>query len=136
MKAATFDMGIAADASNFVKAIEACTTYVGRSGREYSNQLTQILKGDVDVLPTTPMPVRPTLAAIVADNREHIIYPEDRKTALRKQEKLADVIMQLYDEILEQCLLELKVKPKGEDGFEAVETNRDPLWLRGRIQHV
>ena len=136
MKAATFDMGKTADAANFVKTIETYTTFVGRSGREYSNQLKQILKGEVDVLPTIPMPARPTAQEIAADDLERSIYLEDRKTALRKQDKLADVIMQLYDEIWEQCSLELKAKLKGEEGFEAVGTTRDPLQLRSRIQRV
>ena len=54
MEAATFDMGKDADAANFMKTIETYTTYVGRSRWEYSNHLKQILKGEVDVLPTTP----------------------------------------------------------------------------------
>ena len=136
MKAATFDAGKVADAASFVKSIETYTSYVGRSGREYANHLRQILKGEVDVLPTIAMPTRPTPEAIRADELERSIYLEDRKMALRKQDKLTDVIMQLYDEMWEQCSIELKAKLKGEVGFEAVETARDPLELRNRIQRV
>ena len=134
MKAATFEVGKAGDATNFVKSIETYAAFVGRSGREFSNQLKQILKGDVDVLPTIPMPARPTAEQIAADELERSIYLEDRKIALRKQDKLTDVIMQLYDEIWEQCSLEMKARLKGEQGFGAVETARDPLRLRDRIQ--
>ncbi len=136
MKAATFDAGKVTDAASFIKSIETYTTYVGRSGREYSNQLRQILKGEVDVLPTIPMPQRPTPDEVAADDMNRSIYLEDRRMALKKQDKLSNVITQLYDELWEQCSLELKAKLKGEVGFDAVETARDPLELRNRIQRV
>ena len=45
MKIVTFEVGKAGDATNFVKSIETYTTCVGRSGRGYSNQFKQILRG-------------------------------------------------------------------------------------------
>lgn len=136
MKEATFDMGKVADATQFVKSMETFVGFVGRSGRDHTDRLRLILNGGVDVLPTIAMPTRPTPEEIEADDLERSIYLEDRKIAMRKQDKLNLEVGQLYDELWEQCSAELKAKMRGENGFAAVETARDPLALRNRIKSV
>ena len=136
MKEATFDMGKVADATQFVKSMETFVGFVGRSGRDHTDRLRLILNGGVDVLPTIAMPTRPTPEEIKADDLERSIYLEDRKIVMRKQDKLNLEVGQLYDELWEQCSIELKAKMRGENGFAAVETARDPLALRNRIKSV
>ncbi len=60
MKKATFDMGHTADATQFIKSMETFVGYVGRSGLTYTEQLRNVLDGDIDVLPTIDMPTKPT----------------------------------------------------------------------------
>ncbi len=86
MKKATFDMGHTADTTQFFKLMETFVGYVGRSGRTYTEQLWNVLDGDIDVLPTIGMPTKPTDEVLKTDayGLEKAVYLEDRKTALKK----------------------------------------------------
>ena len=136
MKAATFEVGKGVDATNFVKSMETYVSYIGRAGRENPNHLREILHGDINALPTVVPPTRPTSDEAAADPVLVSIYLEDRKQAIKEQKRLDNEIGQLYDEMWEQCSIELKAKLKGEDGFTAMETARDPLELRNRIKRI
>jgi len=123
MKNAAFDSGDVRDATQYVKSMETIATYIGRSGKEHPTQLRQILIGDIDVLPSIPEPARPTPEEIAADDLVTRIYIEDRKNAIRKQEKLTLEIGSLYDELWEQCSKEHHAQLQGEDGFPAMEAS-------------
>ncbi len=79
--------------------METIVTYIGRSRKEHPTQLRQILIRNIDALPTIPEPARPTPEAIAADDLVARIYIEDRKNAIRKQEKLTLEIGSLHDEL-------------------------------------
>ena len=79
--------------------METFVGFVGRSGRDHTDRLRLILNGGVDVLPTIAMPTRPTPEEIEADDLERSIYLEDRKIAMRKQDKFNLEVGQLYAEL-------------------------------------
>ena len=108
MKEATFEMGKVAGATQFVKSMETFIGFVGWPGRDNTDQLRLFLNGGVDVLPTIAMPTKPTPEEIEADDLERSIYLEDRKMAMRKQDKLNLEVGQLYDKLWEQCSIELR----------------------------
>ena len=99
MKNVPFDARDVRDAIQYVKSMETLVTYIGRSGKEHPTQLRQNLIGNINALPTIPEPARPTPEAIAADDLVAGSYIEDRKNAIRKQEKLAFEIGSLYDEL-------------------------------------
>jgi len=138
MKTATFDVGKSVDATNFVKSIETYVSYIGRSGRGNPNELRRILNGDATALPTIKTPTVPTKVEMTADEVDILrsIYLEDRKQAIKDQKKLDNELGQLYDEVWEQCSVELKAKLKGEQGFSAMDTAPNSLELRNRIKKM
>ena len=89
-------------------------------------------------MPVIDLPDKPEDSVLKADDYglEKAIYLEDRKTALRRQQKLKIEIGQLYDELWEQCSLELRAKLKGEEGFAAAQSAHNPLELRNRIKGI
>ena len=100
--------------------------------------MRRILNGDDTDLPTIKTPTMPTKEEMTADEVGILrsIYLEDRKQAIKDRKKLDNELGQLYDEMWEQCSVELKAKLKGEQGFGTMETARNPLELRNRIKKV
>ena len=138
MRKATFDVGQLGDATQYVKSMETFVGFIGRSGRNHTEELRSILIGDIDVLPTIQGPDKPEASVLKADDfgLEKAIYLEDRKSAIKKNDKLKLEIGQLYDEVWDQCSVELKANLKGDSGFSVIETARDPLGLRKHIKRA
>ena len=107
MKTAINDCGKTIDASKYVKSMETMINYINRSGWDFTSELHSALIDDVDVLPTVPLPTRPTLVTlpdgrmIVNDPIEQSIYLDDRKTTVKYNTKLTTELTQLYGELCE-----------------------------------
>ncbi len=67
MKKATFDMGHTADATQFVKSMETFVGYVGQSVQSYTEQLQNVLEGEINALPTIDMQTKPTDEVLKTD---------------------------------------------------------------------
>ena len=108
MKTATFDCGKTIDASKYVKSVKTMINYINRSGRDFTSELRSVLIDEIEVLPTVPLPTRPTLLTlpdgrmIFNDPIEQSIYLDDRKTAVKHNTKLTTELTQLYGELWDQ----------------------------------
>ena len=130
------------DDKQYVRSVNGINNYLARSqDYEHTSILCQVMGGELQALPTVPMPTRPATVLIggrqvVENDLDMQIYLKEYSEASKAQKKLDREFVQLYGELYNQCDEQLRSRLHGESGFDQVETNRNPLELIKRVKRI
>ena len=142
LKNDVFNTGTAESAAKFVESLKAIIAFTRADKDERESHLiAQALENEA--IPHIPPPLPPpqipdpnNAGVMIDDAAENAIWNEEIKMIAKRRQSLQDGLRRTFALLLNQCDTTVLRRLKGEDGWEQVEQDRNPVVLVQRLRRV